>query len=846
MEILPEMLAAIAVFLVATIIGLWYRRLLDSRALMKLGEKKPSAQPPEVSSRPMQLPSDLLNFVGREEYISEIASIVESDRAPIIISASGMGGIGKTTLTIRLAHLLRDNFPDGVLWARVDASDIMTILAGFAQSYGLDVSHLTDIESRGAAVRSLLARKQALVILDNVESSDQVIPVIPGTGKSVVLMTTRRRDLATLKGWHSVEVDRFTTSEAISLLSRILGNSRVENELESAIELVELLGNLPLAVSLAAGHLASAPGLSISGYIGLLEDEQRQLNVLQDEHNSVRASLGISYQQLEASLQCLFTTLAVFPGPDFSASAVSAALNRPEELVKFELGRLANLSLVQEGGQGRYSLHPLLRAFAIEQLSTEMEQKAQEGLSGYFLRFSQENQNYESFDTLEQDRENILSAMDWAYINERWQMLLEYCMALIGPEMKGFLPVRGHWSETKKQLGRAIEASQRLGKEDLEALLQRHLGRILTEQGDYQTAKGYLERSLHIADKRNDIKGGAQTLVELARIYARQGDYDQARKHIQLSLDTFQRLVDYEGLSDALHEMGFVHAEQGEFEKAREYYESSLSIKEELGDALGQARLLHELGRIAADQGSYEVAEGYLQKSLATNESIGDQAGLAATLHRLGMLSMSKGDLQAADKYYQRSLKINEDLSDRRGIAFATQALGGVAYRHRQFDKAREYIEQSRQFNEELGDRRGLAANYKNLGDVAAAQADYIIALEWYKRSLEINMELGNKLGLAIATKAIGDIAFRRGDYEEAKRHYKDSLRLNEEIGSVQGRAYVLNTMGELAEMEGNIKQAISYWEESLTVFEQLGSFMAERVRRRLSKYQTSDDTRYQ
>ena len=105
---------------------------------------------PQVPFQAIPLPP---YFVGREEELSRLKEALTAPGHNSLYALVGMAGAGKTSLAAQLAYQLRDQFVDGVLWARLDSSDALAILATFAAAYGRDVSHLPDVASRSRVVR---------------------------------------------------------------------------------------------------------------------------------------------------------------------------------------------------------------------------------------------------------------------------------------------------------------------------------------------------------------------------------------------------------------------------------------------------------------------------------------------------------------------------------------------------------------------------------------------------------------------------------------------------------------------------------------------------------------------
>ena len=290
-------------------------------------EQKPTAV--SQAEAPFQAMANVPYFVGRDAIQKELRTQLIAGQHATIYSIQGMGGVGKTALAAQLAYDLRQHFPDGVLWAQVDTSDTMSILSTFASAYGLDVRQYGDVSSRSRIVRELLANKKAFIVLDNAQSSEQVKPLLPPTGSCAVLVTTRRHDLAVTRGATRLSLGPFDTvgEESMALFGQVLGVERVLSERPLFIELAQLLGHLPLAVSIAAGRLAYEPGWSTAEFVQRVRQEQRRLAELESEDQSVRLSFNTSFQHLSEEQQQFFTALGVFTGDDFSSDAAAAVAN---------------------------------------------------------------------------------------------------------------------------------------------------------------------------------------------------------------------------------------------------------------------------------------------------------------------------------------------------------------------------------------------------------------------------------------------------------------------------------------------------------------------------------------
>ncbi|MCB0081645.1 MAG: hypothetical protein KDE47_11970, partial [Caldilineaceae bacterium] len=326
---------------------------------------------------PFQALAQPSHFVGRRAEIERLRTQMSAPGLHIH-AIVGMGGVGKTTLATHLAYELRDHFPDGVLWARLDTSDTMSLLTMLAGAYGVDVTRYQTIDSRSAIVRSLLADKRALLILDNAENSNQVAPLLPPTTGSCTVLLTTRHDLAITDGWQQFELRPFTpdSGDALTLFGRFLSSTLVQEQKDCLLEIADLVGHLPLALALIAGQLARHPtAAAVQRFHAALQETNARLSMIQRENRSVRATFELSYQQLSAVQQSFFRQLAIFNGDDFDSQAAAAVTETSLTEAQTQLQQLHKFSLLQESTLGRYRLHPLLRDFALELLVAQQEER---------------------------------------------------------------------------------------------------------------------------------------------------------------------------------------------------------------------------------------------------------------------------------------------------------------------------------------------------------------------------------------------------------------------------------------------------------------------------------------
>ncbi|MDG4862251.1 BTAD domain-containing putative transcriptional regulator, partial [Streptomyces sp. T-3] len=330
-----------------------------------------AAEPSSTPVRPAQLPATVPDFTGRGSFVAELSEVLAQAEGKVMaVSAlAGIGGVGKTTLAVHVAHAARTHFPDGQLYVDLQGagprpSEPETVLGAFLRALGTSDSSIPDsLAERSALYRSVLDGRRVLVLLDNARDAAQVRHLLPGTEGCAALVTSRVR-MVDLVGAHLVDLDVMSPEEALQLFTKIVGEERVASERESALDVVAACGFLPLAIRIAASRLAARRTWTVSVLAAKLADERRRLDELQAGDLAVKATFELGYGQLEPAQARAFRLLGLADGPDISIAAAAAALDLPLDATEDLLEALVDTSLVESAAPGRYRYHDLVRLYA--------------------------------------------------------------------------------------------------------------------------------------------------------------------------------------------------------------------------------------------------------------------------------------------------------------------------------------------------------------------------------------------------------------------------------------------------------------------------------------------------
>jgi hypothetical protein len=344
------------------------------------------------------LPRDVAAFTGRGKELKRLLDSADQNSMAVHI-VDGMPGVGKTALVIRAAHLMAGRYPDGQLFVRLHghtpgrtAADSNAVLAELLRSAGAPPEDIPkELEARASRWRSALAGKRVLLVLDDAISQAQIEPLLPGSAGCLVLVTSRHRLIA-LNSAELLPLEVLPASQAARLFTRLAGRSPTGVEAHAVRDLIELCGQLPLAIALLAGRLAHHPTWSIVEFAAQFATADRLAQLTTGDRPddlAVIVAFEMSYRNLTPTRQRLYRLLALNPGSTIDAYATAALAGIPRIQASRDLEALYFDHLVEEPSAGRYWIHDLLRAYlrtlALREDPAEDQEAAIDRLIYYYM-----------------------------------------------------------------------------------------------------------------------------------------------------------------------------------------------------------------------------------------------------------------------------------------------------------------------------------------------------------------------------------------------------------------------------------------------------------------------------
>ncbi len=567
-------------------------------------------------------------FFGRAAELARIADALDPDAQGWGVLISGPGGIGKTALSIRAAHLApKETYPIKIfLSAKVTQltpqgveklEDFMlpnyiALLSELACELGDDAIAKMDPNLRANEVRRLLADKHALLVIDNLETFDekterprvfQFLSRLPRSCKAIV---TSRRRLDTPA--EIIRLDKLERDDALKLMARIAERNRFMAKTTEAerIELYEMTRGNPLLIEWLAGQLGNP-----KSQCRTIADACRFMETAPKDNDPLEFVFGDLLDTFTEHETAVLAALTYFTQPakvKWIAEIAQITMTQAETA----LDDLADRSvLVVENNQ--YLLPPLTATF-VRHVRPEVVAKAGEILSNLIFTLVQEkgHDQYEQFSTLEDDWPAIVAAFPLFMQGDdvNFQQLYN--------ALDSFLIFTGRWDE---------RLSLSLRAEDKATLSE-----------DMHNAGWAAYRAARVYNLRGQVNELLECAKRIEKYWANAGPLEQYRV-IKI------RATGYKAIGDI---PAAIATYQEELKIAQKYYPESNEVASAVSSI---ARLEHEVGNyIAAEHGYYEALEIY-QKS-------NKQPELLICTSNLAKLAVDRGQWFQAEQTARETILI--------------------------------------------------------------------------------------------------------------------------------------------------------------------------------------------
>ncbi|CAL9403779.1 tetratricopeptide repeat protein [Streptomyces sp. enrichment culture] len=623
-------------------------------------------------------PAEEWRFLGRTRELKELRADIEragldtlsgrkAPRARVLLVA-GRPGSGRTALAEELAARVADDYPDGVLRARLSEPDgtrvpvdriARELLAALDRPAppGADEDDLTE------ALRAALADRKVLLLLDAVADAEQVDALLPDT-PDCLAVTVAEGPLTGIADVRPCTLGGLDTKSAVELLSRYTGSVRITVDPRAAEQLVEVCQAQPAALTLAGGWLAARPQAAVA-------DLARHVHAEGDEGTALGRVFRLVYASLPSPAARMLRLLSLAPAGRVDPHTASALAGCSLSGARTTLDEFVGLGLLRaaDSPQTAYPAHPAHPAHP-----PYPEYEVPGCLHGRLSRLARKH-----------DRPAELQ-LARARMLERTVRLLQSCRAVTetdSPQAREKLlatprdlrfPHPGAAADWLRARRPALLASARLAVADgeLDTLARRLMSQLVRAMvahfGTHAAAPdlyGIHRLVLDVAERRELPRERAAALLNLADLDARTGRTAEALVRYRAALDAGREANDPYATGRAMESVGGAHLELGDYDRAADWFGRALAQRLARGERAHAARVYGRIATAHTYAGRYGEAVRAWRAAVAGHRKGGDVAAHARALSELARVQEYAGrpeeSLRTCQEAVERARRAEDD-----------------------------------------------------------------------------------------------------------------------------------------------------------------------------------------
>jgi predicted ATPase/DNA-binding XRE family transcriptional regulator len=647
------------------------------------------------------LPAQLTSFIGREAELSAVRGyLLDPDKR--LITLIGPPGIGKTRLSLQVAHSVLNDFADGVFFVPLAAiADSDFVAQAITQSLGLVE---TDQRSLLARLGEGIGARQMLLVLDNFEHIIDAAPLgaeLLRVCPNLKIVVTSRESLRVPGEWlypmPSLTIptegqlktmtdqvpDQFSALQLFAERARTVRPdfTLTPTNASTVAAICRQLDGLPLAIELIASRLRlmspQALQTQLTGDFKLQADGMRGVPMRQKTlHNAI----AWSYDRLSREEQSLLARLAVCAG-GFTLEAAQAISQVPHVLngVMSLLDKSLLVKTIDAQGEIRFSQLEMIRDFALDRLRDRNEEAAaRDRHLAYFLDLAENGDSemlgphqIEWVERIEREYDNVHAALEWGVSHHQTESVLRLFCAL------GWIwEVRGHYGEAFRWLDEISALPDVNDYPLVYARVLNHIGRYYWTQERYREALALLEKSrdLSLTVGAAGERNLAEALNWMGLLFLDlEGATHRTKTLFEHGLELYQKWGDEQGVALNTFHLGILARNLNQVDLALALFERSLALFRQSGSLMFIARVSLNLGFLFLQQGIYDRAQHLLEQQLEIDQKLQFWNGIAEGWSCLSYLLRLQADYEQAGQFCEKSVVIcQEHLPDRKDIFFSS------------------------------------------------------------------------------------------------------------------------------------------------------------------------------
>lgn len=521
---------------------------------------------PKEYKIPFQVPRLPDHFIGRKQMVEDCKNKIKKNE---IVVLQGPPGIGKTFIAIKIAHEMAELFPDGIIWCNGKTNDPRKIMHEIVEAFGEALPIDSTLIQTTNLYRSIVRRKKALFIIDDLSPGITVEDILPNSSQSGVIITTIFISPTFLQIENPITVPSMSLNETEEIYKKFIPANLFKTLSDDLKILANEIENLPLLLVILSKQIAHSPS-ALNEFLTSIRSRTSILETFPYKEKTLHSSLSVAYDKLDVTQQKILKIASLFKGNTFTIQAISHVLPLPISKTIQELNNLCDYSFIEKNDETRYRLHNLISIFL---RSKKINKKYVKNIADYYVKVLTEQRNKSNFFfVIAKEVENIVgiikTCIECNLIDEcciLWQLFGDYYWHV------------GHWESFQGLSTTMYNIAKKHSKKELQlSICLKDVSRLYYYDGDINSAIVKAQEALIIAKNIDNPFLIALSLQRFGKLCFINNNIKKGFESLEEAYTIFLSLDNYEYLSHNLRYMSEGYVLKEEYTKANKLLDQSL------------------------------------------------------------------------------------------------------------------------------------------------------------------------------------------------------------------------------------------------------------------------------